>query len=110
MGRLVRFCCFLGRDDLLVLNNVAFLKVHAVVDGFELIVDLVKLVHEHVRLPLLILLLPLLSCDSILQPFLLLLEVLYLNLLLEELDLLFLPQTLDEDLAFSKRSAFLGVG
>ena len=110
MGRLVCLCCFLGSDDLLVLNYVALLEVHAVVDRFELIVDLVKLVHEHVRLPLLILLLPLLSCDSILKPLLLLLEVLYLDLLLEELDLLFLPQTLDKNLTLSKGSTFLRVG
>ena len=106
MGWLVGLCCFFGCDDLLVLNYVALLKVHAVVDGFELIVDLVKLVHEHVRLALLILLLPLLGRDSILKPLLLLLEVLYLDLLLEELDLLLLPQTLDEDLTFSEGPTF----
>ena len=81
----------------LVLNDVPLLQVHTILDGLQLVVDLVELVHEYVGLSLLILPLTLLRRDSIFEPLPLLLEVLDFDLLLEEQNLLLLPQTLYED-------------
>jgi len=81
----------------LVLNDVPLLQVHTILDGLQLVVNLVELVHEYVGLSLLILPLTLLCRDSIFEPLPLLLEVLDFDLLLEEQNLLLLPQTLYED-------------
>ena len=67
-----------------MLDHVPLLQVHAMVDCLEFLVDLIELVHEHVCLALLVNLLALLLRRSVIKPFLLLLEILDLDLLLEE--------------------------
>lgn len=66
-----------------MLCHVSLFEVHTVSDRSELVVNFIKLVHEHVCLTLLILLLALLSIDAILQPIFLLFKVFLLDLLLE---------------------------
>ena len=81
---LISFSLFLRLLNELVLHDVALFESHAVVNGIELVLDLVELVHEHVGLPLLVLFLLLLGAHPVFKPLHLFLVVLDLDLLLEE--------------------------
>ena len=90
-----------------MLDDIALLESHTVIDGIELVLNLVELVHEHVGFPLLVFLLLLLGAHPVFKPLHLLLVILDLDLLLEEENLLLLPQTLNYHAAFSLCSALI---
>ena len=93
-----------------MLHHVSLLEVHAIVDGSKFIVDLVKLVHELIGLPLLVLLVTtLLLLNPILQPLLLLLEVFDLYLFLEQQNFLLLAETMDQNFAFGKGTTLIRI-
>ena len=92
-----------------MLCHVSLFEVHTVSDRGEIVVDFIKLVHEHVCLTLLILLLTLFSIDAILEPDFLLLKVFLLDLLLELHDVALLLQTVDDYLSLSKGTALISV-
>jgi len=67
-----------------MIDHIAFLEVHPLFDIFHFCVDFVELVHEFVSLAFLVLLLLLLNGHTILEPLLLLLKILDLDLLFEQ--------------------------
>ena len=82
---LVSFTFFFGLLEKLVLHHVTFLEIHAVVYTIQLIIDLVKLIHELVCLSFFVFLIAyLLFLDPVFEPLFLLLEIFDFYLLLEE--------------------------
>ena len=93
-----------------MLDYVALLEIHTILDCLKLLCHLVVLMHEQGGLPLLVLALTCLCSDSVFEPLPLLLEIFDLDLLLEEQDLLLLTQALNEDSPLGLCPVLIGIG
>ena len=92
-----------------MLDHEPFFKSHSVFNGFILIVNFVKIVHELVSFSLLVLLFTLFGRDAFIEPILLLFEVFDLDLLLEVKDLNLFVKSIDVNFTLGEGTVFVGV-